>query len=284
MKKFLRIIIFLAALVVFIFCAFQLFQKFREYKESEDTYKKISEAVKESPEDPSSSSQSTDSNNIQIDWEKFRDTDIVAWLQLGAISYPVMQDTDNNFYIHHLPDKTYNYGGSLFLQAENNFTFTDQNSIIYGHNMANGSMFGNLKKYASADFSNFYFKLYLPDGTCHTYSYLAVIHTTVGSDVYTYGFKDKEEFMNYQKKMQSISSVDCTASPDPDKNLVTLSTCNGPAGTSQRLDIIGIERNVEKVQNEASWYQVKLKKRDNDLGTEVNNSISGNNYISCKDQ
>lgn len=252
MKKFLRIVLLIVLATAFSFCMYKVISKLLEYKASDDAYRRIEKEadVSDRPEDP----ETLDNGKMHIDWESLPD-DTAGWLVIGDISYPVMYDKENGYYLHRLPDGTYNYGGSLFLQEANSRNFTDRNSIIYGHNMANGSMFGNLKKYASNDFTDFTFDLYLPDGTCHTYRYFACIHTNMYSDVYTYGFADDEAFLSWQEKMKGLSFVDCAAETDKDAKFVTLSTCNGPAGTSQRLDIIGQEEQIIQVQNPASWYE-----------------------------
>ncbi len=78
-------------------------------------------------------------------------SDIVGWLRIRAldISYPVVQGKDNDYYLHRTFEKTDNFAGCLFVNSYNMGDFTDQNTIIYGHNMKNGSMFGKLKNFVN---------------------------------------------------------------------------------------------------------------------------------------
>ena len=73
----------------------------------------------------------------------------MGWLRIRAlgISYPVVQGEDNDFYLHRTFEKEDNFAGCIFVNCDNSGNFTDQNTIIYGHNMKDGSMFGKLKKF-----------------------------------------------------------------------------------------------------------------------------------------
>ena len=86
-----------------------------------------------------------------VDFESLRESgpDIIGWLNLPdtVINYPVTQTDDNEYYLHHLYDGTYNKVGCLFADYENKADFSDRNTIIYGHNMRDGSMFAVLNEY-----------------------------------------------------------------------------------------------------------------------------------------
>jgi sortase B len=91
-----------------------------------------------------------------IDWDELTKSgkDIVAWLDIPVlgIAYPVVQGDDNEFYLHHLPNGEYKNAGSLFMEAANSPDLTDINTVIYGHNMDNGSMFGKFRNLTGDDY------------------------------------------------------------------------------------------------------------------------------------
>lgn len=91
-----------------------------------------------------------------VSWDNLMKSgrDIVAWLEIPAleIGYPVVQGSDNEYYLHHLPNGEYKGAGSLFMEANNNSDFSDFNTIIYGHNMDNGSMFGKFRSMEQEDY------------------------------------------------------------------------------------------------------------------------------------
>jgi len=92
--------------------------------------------------------------------------DAVAWLYGPdtAIDYPVMRAKDYDHYLRRLPDGTYNVNGSLFIDYNCAPDFSDQLTVIYGHNMKSGQMFGSLKGYKGQEYyeKHPFFHLYLP--------------------------------------------------------------------------------------------------------------------------
>lgn len=86
---------------------------------------------------------------INFDILKSKNKDIVAWIYSEGtqINYPIVQSKDNDYYLRRLLDGTYNQGGTIFMDYRNNKNFEDYNTIIYGHNMKNNTMFGTLINY-----------------------------------------------------------------------------------------------------------------------------------------
>jgi len=94
--------------------------------------------------------------------------DVTAWLYCPdtRIDYPIMRATDYDWYLHHLPDGTYNANGTLFLDYNNPDDFSGRLNIIYGHHMKSGSMFGSLVGYKQQAYfgEHPYMYLYTEDG------------------------------------------------------------------------------------------------------------------------
>lgn len=232
-----------------------LFQKIQGYLEADKIYDKVREDA--TSEDGNLDDPDVRLETFIVDWEKFKDTDVVAWIRMGEkISYPVMQGKNNSYYLHHLYNGNYNYAGSIFLNFMNERDFTGRNSIIYGHNMRNGAMFGTLKKYLKKP-EDRYFYLFLPDGTRHEYEITSVANVKEGTRAYTYKFADMDSFVDYQKYMIGKSNWDTGAEPEyeEDTKLVSLSTCASIGSKKgHRVMVQGIERSVYQVQEAASWY------------------------------
>ena len=93
------------------------------------------------------------SNNIDVNYLKKEFKEAVGYIEISDtnIAFPIMQGNDNKYYLKHLPNGNYNKMGSLFLDFRNNL-FNDKNTIIYGHNFNNGTMFSDLIKFKSLDF------------------------------------------------------------------------------------------------------------------------------------
>lgn len=240
------------------FCSYQIGHKLYDYYKSDSYYSKVQDTLAEGePVDPVTDGEEDIpivEGAQQIDWEQFKDTDAVAWVQLDKTSYPIYHDDGSMFYLSHLPDGTYASAGSIFLYGDNSGDFTDQSSFVYGHNMLNGTMFGRLKQYAKQEYGDHYFYIYLPDGTRHKYQFFSVASVGESSKAYTWSFANEDSFLKWQQWMKDQSLISCSAPIDASKRFVTLSTCNGTIGTTKRLIICGQEVAVERVQNPASWY------------------------------
>lgn len=80
-----------------------------------------------------------------------KNEDIVAWIEIEGtnINYPVLQGSDNDFYMNHNYKKGYSQSGSIFLDKDCSLSPLSSNLLIYGHNMKNGTMFKDLLKYDS---------------------------------------------------------------------------------------------------------------------------------------
>ena len=151
----LLILILLIAIGVFCYAAYNLFHIFTEYKKGTDEYNNIAEiAVTElEPEGETAGTEGeTLTAPISVDFASLREIndDVIGWIYVEAIpdiNYPVVQGTDNSEYLHSTYKGTYNFAGTIFIDCENSRDFGDCNTIVYGHNMKNGSMFGSLKKF-----------------------------------------------------------------------------------------------------------------------------------------
>lgn len=187
-----------------------------------------------------------------VNWDALAGTETVAWFLMDDISYPILQHDDDSYYLNHLPNGNRGSGGSLFLAAANDRSFADRNSVVYGHNMRNGTMFGKLRRYVSSAYADHTFALYFPDGTKHTYQFFSVATVLADSRAYTFSFGSDASFLDWQQWMLDQSEVDCRQTPDADGTFVTLSTCKAH-GSNERRVICGKEVAVEQVQEPAGW-------------------------------
>lgn len=192
---------------------------------------------------------SNDKSKIKkINWKDFSQ-DTKAILEIpDMLEYPVVQSDDNSFYLHRGLDKKYKYSGTLFIDYHNNSDFTDDNTIIYGHNMTSGRMFGSLKKYKSKSYmqKHKYFFVHVKGVNGNTdevlkYEIKNVCVVNLGSKIYTIQFGDnftQEDYINQYHGLFGNSL-------DKDKTICTLSTCTNFG--RQRLVVQGslINRGAE---------------------------------------
>ena len=173
-------------------------------------------------------------NPIDFDQLKAVNEDIVGWLRIRAldISYPLVQGEDNDYYLHRTFERTDNFAGCLFMNCDNEADFTDQNTIIYGHNMKNGSMFGKLKNYNDPEVfkKSKYFWIYTPDLIYQYRIFSASVVNKVGL-TYQVTFTE-DEFNQFVNQAFANSVVDNTdVEVTREDRVVTLSTCTGDDST-----------------------------------------------------
>ena len=160
--------------------------------------------------------------------------EVIGWIRVGGagISYPVAQAKDNDFYLHRTFKKEDVFSGCIFENCDNSRFFTDQNTIIYGHNMKDGSMFAGLRKFWEDDkaIMNPYFWIFTPDFIYQYRIFSCSIVSKVG-DPYRTRFTT-EDFQKFLDTCVAASQVDCGKVPiTTDDRIVTLSTCTGDSST-----------------------------------------------------
>lgn len=238
-------ILFLMALGIFCFSAYQLFTIYQGYKQGVDEYQAVAHETvvktteplvpkeqKVTEEGELLSPELTEFQPSEVDFEKLQamNPDVIGWLEIEAlesISYPIVQGEDNDYYLHRTFKRTDNYAGSIFVDYTNASDFSDCNTIIYGHNMKNGSMFGKLKQlYEDEKYKKSkYLWICTPEGK-YRYEIFSMQHADVNSDTYTLFGGHGDEFGSYLTKMQKKSEVDLGAENlTKDDRIVTLSTC-----------------------------------------------------------
>ncbi|WP_102048784.1 class B sortase [Pygmaiobacter massiliensis] len=174
-----------------------------------------------------------------VDWEQLRaeNKDVVGWIEMPALpvlNYPVVRGADDSFYLNHSYTGAYRPAGAIFMEAQNSETFGDLHTIVYGHNVKDGSMFGGLTKFKDKTFyeeNGGSFMLYTPNGSWK-YEIFSIEAVEVEDPaVYSIGFRKGPEYEKFLTEMKERSLYDTGVSVDEDDYVITLSTC--VSGTSQ---------------------------------------------------
>ncbi len=203
----------------------------------------VTEAPEEEPE--SSVPLLEEAPPIEVDCAALKELnpDFAGWLYLGAeeISYPVVHYSDNDYYLHRTFEGTENFAGTLFIEYQNKPDFTDANTLIYGHNMKDRSMFGRLKfLYENQDYQKDDTFWILTEEHAYKYRIFSMQVTQMDSDLYTLFYGTGPEFTDYIAKCASESLVPLTLGDyDENSRIVTLSTCR-TADTPERFVVQGI--------------------------------------------
>lgn len=158
--------------------------------------------------------------------------EIVGWLYCEGtiINYPVYKAENNEKYVHHLPNGRWNNAGTLFMDHKNEADLSDQNTIIYGHAMGNGTMFGSFKEYLSdpAYFTEHpYLWLLTPDGD-YRLDIAAIVVVHYSDDIYDVRTAyDDPVIQELLPSYMEASKVDTgIAAEDVGEKIMLLSTCS----------------------------------------------------------
>ena len=239
------------AVAIFIFSAYKLISIYSEYHKGEKEYNNIVEDAIEIQTPESEEKENVQKpkihTSLKVDFAKLQKTnkDMVAWIQFDEperISYPIVKGEDNDKYLTTTFEGKKNSAGAIFMDVSNNGDFSDRNTFIYGHNMKNGSMFGQLRKFKAKNYyeQNPYFYIYTPDGKEVKYQIFAVCIVEDTSRSYTRYYDNDEQYLDYLKYVKSIARYDTGVEVTAESKIVSLSTCTNVSET-QRLLVHGVK-------------------------------------------
>ena len=156
--------------------------------------------------------------------------DVLGWILIPGtrVSYPVVQGTDNSYYLDHTWRGGKNSVGAIFMDYRNSGDLSDFNTIIYGHRMNNRSMFGTLSQYKSRSYWQAHPYVYLTDDSgTHRYEIFAAGEVSVDSDVYRLGLRSSSGRQSFLDSCLSQSALNTGVTPHTYDKVLTLSTCTG---------------------------------------------------------
>ena len=156
------------SLIIVIICLYVLYWWYVDNQKNNTLKQDLSKFIvskkqEENPENPYIPKYTKATDEIGAYVEQFQVTfddlleqnpDSVGWIRVldTNISYPIVQTTDNDYYLTHNINLEKNGAGWIYADYRNNFETLDRNTIIYGHNRRNGTMFSNLQYYLNEDF------------------------------------------------------------------------------------------------------------------------------------
>lgn len=277
--------VLLILLSIMIYCLSQVASSIRGYKESDELYGDMSEqwgaldtllgshfAVSKSdknshgnttegygkptlPEAPE-----TESNDGEISATlillrakfavlKETNPDVIGWITVPDthIDYPIVHTDNNDYYLDHSITGTKLNSGAIFADYRNLGDFSDQNTVIYGHNMASGLMFANLAKFKSSSFFSKTPYIYIhTENGIYVYRVFSVYETNKYDPYIRTAFSSKNDFIEWAKSRQSASLRKVSYKFDGDEQIITLSTCTNGFGDDGRLAVHAVLTEIRK--------------------------------------
>lgn len=229
------------AIGIFLIAGLKLISIFTTYKEAEDAYKTITQEVSVLPAEK-------DYPDVDMAALLAQNSDTKAYIYIKDLfEYPIVQGTDNEYYLHTLLTGEPNPSGTLFIDSRIPEGIDARNCIIYGHNMQDGSMFSGLNKYFTGD-SEFYnshrdVHIYTPE---HHYLYKVVSVYTASVDGFTYtcSFADDNEFAQFLTATKAANWFPNDTELTVNDKLITLSTCLD-SGSDEYRNVVVLVRTEE---------------------------------------
>lgn len=246
----IRYFILAISLGVFIFASTKLISKLVSYKKEAKNNNQIKEEVISQKDEPVTSDNDGENKGIKpsivVDFEKLLDInpDSVGWIEIPsiAITYPIVQGPDNDYYLQHDFTNNFAWSGAIYLDFRCNRELNENHATIYGHHMIDGSMFAYLLKYDSEDFFkknqetyNNYIYIYLKD-TIKVYQIFAVVDSYYATDPQSFkvGLNTDEEKQQYLEHIKEMQLYDTGITADVNDTLLTLYTCQSDSSSKMR--------------------------------------------------
>ena len=187
---------------VFLFAAYNLISQFLVYNQAVSEYDKVRQAAGVSEEEqtvPRPDFQALSAMNPEV----------VGWVTVPdtAISYPVVQAKDNEKYLHTTFEGKKNSSGCIFMDKDSKADASGQHTILYGHNMKNGSMFHELVQYKKADFFNAHPIIYYDTLQGRITLRVIAAYAADATEAYNFIFSDLDSLHSFVAKAIKRSPV-----------------------------------------------------------------------------
>ncbi len=213
MKKNIKLLVNICLIFIFIYNLICIYSKLDGYKKAEKTYDKI---------------QEIQTSNVDDNPLHKMNPDYKFWIEIDNtnINYPVVQGKDNEFYLHNDFNKNISKSGSVFMDYRNTL-LSDSNTVIYGHNMKNKTMFSQLENFKEEDFFNENNKIRITlKDKVYIYEVFSVYYTEPSYNYIFLNFKSKDEHNRYIDNVVKKSIYKSNVNVDCNDRIITLSTCS----------------------------------------------------------
>ena len=235
--------------VMFLYGGMNLYTIWNEYRESEALYQCTQEQFLQQQEFVDENDSEKRKQELFVDFESLQaiNEDVVGWIFIEdtVVNYPVMHSKKNNDeYLYTTYDGKQNKSGSIFVDYRNKVGFTDDNTVIYGHNMKNRSMFAFLTEMTRQEYYDIHQEFYImtPE-EARRYEVISVFRVDALSDVYMREFATNEDKQRWLDRVIKKSAVLAPFSASAEDTFVMLSTC--VSGDDPRARVVAVGRLAE---------------------------------------
>ena len=245
-RRILLILLCVVFLAIAGISGIRLYRQWQEYRTGEESYEALTQyvhvdetlpaAIADTMPEPTTAAIDTPEPEVdttvwpEVDFEALQavNPDVVAWIFIEgtSINYPVVQGTDNSYYLDHLFDGTYNNAGSIFMDYRNERDLSDRNTVFYGHRMQSKTMFATIVEYKNQSFYDAHpiCLIMTPNGN-YKLEFFAGYVTDLNSQAWKLEFESDEEYAQWLEEAISKSTFSSPVQPAAQDRVVTFSTC-----------------------------------------------------------
>lgn len=246
MTKWLRRTLVLLLVVIFSVSAVKVIRQVLDYQKGQKNYSEALEMAGVQQPDGTDTAKSdteatveaeTDSASFEetlaaIDLDSLQtvNSDVIGWIAIPdtKISYPLLRTDNNDYYLNRTWNKERNSVGSIFMEYRVSPDFSDFHTIIYGHRMRDGSMFGGLKFYGDMEYWREHPSVYIVnEAGIHQYDIFAAHEmgtSRISESISISGDAEKQDFIRYSLQH---SAIDTDIVPTEQDHVLSLITCTG---------------------------------------------------------
>ena len=163
--------------------------------------------------------------DISISKLKGMNMDTKMWITVDYtnINYPVLQTSNNDYYLNHSFDQSYSLNGWIFMDYRNTM-LEDKNTIFYGHNLLNKTSFGSLVNLFSSHYSNIPIQIITENGI---YTYQVFSGYLIDDEVYYLqnNFYSNQDYSSFLEVISKRNVLPVDSSVSTSDKIITLSTC-----------------------------------------------------------
>lgn len=244
MRKIAKKAFVLLLIATFLFAAYNMASIMQNYQEIDSFNEETKE--KYTPRELLNKKWNVSLPDVDFDALKEKNKDIIGWIYIPDtnVSFPVLIGKTNSQYLYQSYEKKYLTAGSIFADYRCTRDFSDRHTVIYGHNMHNGSMFGKLKKYASQEYreKHPYVYILLPDGKVNRYEVFAYCQADVEGVVFDLPIREEASDKDFARLAETIISSnqyeeDNDGTEIAGEKYLTLTTCTQDSRNDVRVCI-----------------------------------------------
>ncbi len=215
-----------------------ILKKQLDYKKGNDNYEAAKEIAKIEVSKPVVDEvEVVEKDEIMLSLEEMdlkalqdENSDVLGWILIPDtnISYPVVQNDDNDYYLSHTWNKEKSSVGAIFMDYRNSSDYSDYNTILYGHRMYNDTMFAELKYYSKEDFWKEHPYVYILDEAgAKKYNIFAAYEAYTDAILYRPGLTEVSDKYEFAKTAEDLAVYDTGITIGSEDNILTLVTCTG---------------------------------------------------------